>query len=382
METRDTGRRLLIISSEFPPDAGGIGNHAYNLALFFAGEKFRVTVIADQLDASSNVANALHSETPFVFKPVQRNSFLPITYLKRVILSVTHAGKHDWIICSGKFPLWIALILRLVYRRKKMIAVVHGTELDLKAKWARNLTSKALARFDTIISVSEFTKQLLPRGLPSRIPVFVIPNGIDIKEFAEVVTDHTGVLNGNDDVIPIITVGSLTERKGQHHVIAALPALLKLYPKLHYHMVGKPVEKEKLLKLAQKLGVAGSISFHGMLERTALIEILRKSAIKIMLSGHTASGDLEGFGIALLEANALGKPVIAARTGGIPDAVLDHRSGILVNAEDIDQLCAALKEILENYTAYSTHAKEWAATHDWNIIIRQYINVLNNYTTN
>ena len=96
-----------------------------------------------------------------------------------------------------------------------------------------------------------------------------------------------------------------------------------------------------------------------------------------MLSETTPTGDMEGFGIAILEANALGLPAIGAKGCGIEDAVKDKYSGKLIDSKDPVQLKNALHEILSNYEEYSKGAKTWSEYFRWDSIILKYLNVLN-----
>lgn len=287
------------------------------------------------------------------------------------------AHKKDHIICSGKFSLWLAILLRSIYPSKKFIAVVHGSELDLKNRSAKKLTERALKRFDQIIAVSDYTKSFLPENILQKIPVTVIPNGIDMEEFISFQKNHpSNIFSANE--LSLITIGSVTERKGQENVINALPEMLKFFPNIHYHIVGKPVIQKQLETLAKKLKVYDKITFHGMVEREKLLQLLYSSKIKLMLSNHTSEGDFEGFGIAILEANAFSKPSIGAASGGIADAIDHYKTGILVDTKNTNDIANALKDIVNNYESYSFNALQWAAQHDWKILIKKYIEVIEN----
>ncbi|HWB28400.1 MAG TPA: glycosyltransferase family 4 protein [Chitinophagaceae bacterium] len=369
-------KSILIISSEFPPDPGGIGNHSFNLALFFAGEDFEVTVVADINNTSLQKVNSFRSSLPFRFKAVLRKKMAAFTYAQRLTTTVSTAASSQYIICSGKFSLWMISVLKVLYPFKKFIAVVHGTELDLKSKYAKKLTDFSLHRFRAIVAVSSYTQSFLPELVKKDIYNTVIPNGINNKEFSAYLHTRPAFVYSPQDELPVITIGNVTERKGQANVIRALPALLAVFPNLHYHIAGKPTDKERLLTLAENLGVAEHITFHGMLPRQELIALLSRCAVKFMLSNHTKDGDFEGFGIAILEANALGIPAIGSNFGGITDAISNDLTGQLVNVNDPGDITAALSRILSNYPAYAENALQWATQHDWAMIIKQYIHLL------
>lgn len=363
--------KILIISSEFPPNVGGIGNHAYNLANALAEEGFEVEVVADVMDVNDKVLIDFASKQSFKIYWITRKKLVIQSYFGRVFTALSLARKSDKIICSGKFPLWIANLIRLKFPRKELIAVVHGTELDFKSTFPRKLTSYSLGKFNKIIAVSRYTQQFLPKTLPLHILQFVIHNGINGKEFD---LNKTCALPGNP---ALITIGNVTDRKGQENVINALPEILEAFPSVQYHIVGKPTHQQKIEKQAKRLSVEDRIQFYGAVSREDLLQKLQASAIKLMLSNHTAEGDFEGFGIAILEANAFGIPAIGSRDCGIADAIEHRKTGLLVDQYNAGEIAAAVKTIMNGYAAFSGNAKTWAEQHDWKVIVKQYIAALN-----
>ncbi len=360
-------KRILIISYEFPPNVGGIGNHAYNLARSLSNEGFVITVLADTINVDETELSAFSAQQHFSIHWIKRSSFLLQTYIARIVRSVRLAPKADLVICTGKFPLWLSIILRFFNRSKQLVAVVHGSELDIKSTIPKKVTNFALTRFNTIISVSGYTQKFLPATLPATIKKFIIHNGINCTEFTAVQKEQ---LPGTP---VLVTVGSLTERKGQENVVKALPTVRKQHPAVQYHVIGKPVIRERLLELAQRLKVDKLIEMHGAVDRAALLSKLASADVKLMLSNHTRDGDFEGFGIAVLEANAFGIPVIGSKNSGIADAIIDGKTGRLVDPSNTHDIAAALEEILTNYATFSAAAKEWAIQHDWKIIVKEYV---------
>ncbi|MDB5248676.1 MAG: glycosyltransferase [Segetibacter sp.] len=365
-----TGGKILIISSEFPPNVGGIGNHAYNLATALSNEGFAVTVMADIIDVPENDLDEFETKQNFKISWIKRKDFLPKTYLNRIFQAIQLSLKAEKVICSGKFPLWLAILIRIFNARKDLIAVVHGSELDIKSAIPKKLTSYSLSKFNKIVSVSTFTQQFLPKSLPRQIQQFVIHNGINCSEFQ---INRGSALAGTP---ALVTVGSVTERKGQENVVSALPSILAIFPSTKYHVIGKPVIKEKLEKKARELQVDNCVKFYGAVNRDQLLQKLSGATIKLMLSNHTKDGDFEGFGIAVLEANTFGVPVVGSKNSGIADAIVDYRTGILVNQHEPLEVTNAIKMIVKDYSFFSANAKEWALQHDWKIIVKEYVAVL------
>ena len=99
-----------------------------------------------------------------------------------------------------------------------------------------------------------------------------------------------------------------------------------------------------------------------------------------MLSENLDNGDIEGYGIAILEANYLGLPAIGSKGCGIEDAICKGYSGELISNHNPQELIRALDRIMSDYERYSECAIKWAKKHSWNIISDYYINEINNLT--
>lgn len=363
-------KRILIVTSEFPPQPGGIGNHAFNLAKHLQLNNFVVDVIADNRSFSGEEERIFDAELKFKVHRIERIKLRFLMYLKRIVTLFKFMKSSEAIIASGKFSLWMVAFSSLFFD-KKFFAIIHGSEVNYKQKGLKFSIDWSLKRFSKLIAVSNYTKSLVSH-LQS-LNIVVIPNGFESNKW-NLKNKHTLSLKGEPK---LITVGNVTERKGQLNVIKLLPELIKIYPEIHYHCVGIPTQKDKFLKVATLLKVEDYITFHGKVSDENLQELLQSSTIFVMLSSTTETGDVEGFGIAIIEANSLGLPSIGSINCGIEDAILDKKSGVLVPYDDYNLFLNALNDILTNYEKYKNEAKNWAAQHNWDIIIQQYIKVIN-----
>lgn len=360
-------KSILILTSEFPPQSGGIGNHAYNLAKGLQNNKYSVTVLSDIRSKDGKSEVEFDRNLGFKVVRIPRKTVILFSYLNRMRTAFSLSQSNSIILSSGKFSLWLSAFLSLFIKRK-FIAVVHGSEIKLRNKILRKITNLSLKRFNKIIAVSNYTKSLLPSNLKN---IEVIFNGFDMK------MPKPNKFQLKKEPMPVlITVGNVTKRKGQENVIKAIPRLLKKYPDLKYHIVGIPTEKKKLKKLVLELGVEKSVIFDGEVSESTKIDLLQNADVFIMLSQKTKSGDVEGFGIAILEANMLGIPAIGAINCGIEDAIKDGVSGKLIHNKDIFAFEEALEEILKNYDSYSEGAKKWASNFRWERVIKKYLRVL------
>ncbi len=361
-------KNTLIFTSEFPPLPGGIGNHAFNLASHLQKNNYNVTVITDQRNKDIKVDIDFDAKHDFKVVRIERKKPSILTYLNRVIQTFNHIRNNKIIIASGKFPLWIVAILSVFFTKKQFIVVLHGSELGAGGKIGRILTKWSLKQYDKLIAVSNFTKNLALNRQPA-VEIDVINNGFTPK----VITTEVASIQKE---ISIITVGNVTSRKGQQNVIKALPEIRKSFTGIHYHIVGLPTQKNEFQKLAQELNVQDAVLFHGALSDKELHQKMTESKVFFMLSDSLSNGDVEGFGIAVLEANHLGLPAIGSKSSGIADAIKDGYSGRLVDPHNPQEIAEAFSEIVSNYETYSNNAIDWSKKFSWKHIITKYIEVI------
>jgi len=152
----------------------------------------------------------------------------------------------------------------------------------------------------------------------------------------------------NDRVL--LTVGNLVPRKGHDMVIRALPSVLRSVPNVTYLVVSSDFRNfESLDKLAREVGVRDRLVFASDVAMADLPRVYGLCDLFVMPSRAVLEKcDVEGFGIVFLEAAACEKPVIAGRSGGIPDAVLDGETGLLVDPHSADEIASCIVRLLED----------------------------------
>lgn len=358
--------KIILLTSEFPPQPGGIGNHAYNLARELNKKGYCIKVLCDRRSSQGEEEKIFDTSLDFEVIRIPRRKIMLISYWHRIIEAYKLADRCEVFIASGKFPLWLGGLLSLFFQ-KEYIAVIHGSELLLKNKFLRKLTDLSLKKFDKVIAVSNYTRSLIASLNLDKVEV--IHNGFSAPYQAEERKEKP--------MIPIlVTIGNVNRRKGQHNVISSLPLLLKKYPNLQYRIIGIPTEKDRLQELAVELKVEKSIKFYGAVEEAEKCKLLLTSNIFIMLSEITLTNDVEGFGIAILEANSLGIPAVGAKGCGIEEAIKNGFSGLLVNNKEPQEILASIDHIIQNYEEFSVNAREWSANFLWQRVINQYIEII------
>ena len=358
--------KILIVTSEFPPHPGGIGNHALNLAQQLVKNNFNVTVIAPRNNMIED--SAFDSSENFKILRYPLSRFVKFFAIGTLIFISTLKSRKNILIATGQSSLLCTSIFpKLLF--KKSIAIFHGSELRVGSKIIINFLKISISKFDKIVAVSRFSKNCL-LGAKSHLKAIVINNGFDPNRLSRNREKTTPSLNS----VKLITLGSLSYRKGQHNVINSLPHLKKKYGTVFYEMIGKPYIKSDLIELATKLGVENSVKFHGYLSIDDVVEKLLSSDIFVMLSENIENGGVEGFGIAILEANYLGLPAIGSLGCGIEDAISNGYNGKLISNDSPADLYLATRNIIENYKNYSKNSIRWAKERTWELVVEKYKN--------
>jgi len=225
-----------------------------------------------------------------------------------------------------------------------IVASEHNIYRNEKEKrFLRRITNKILSIVtDKMVTVSDaIRKDILryDRFPPSKI--MVLHNGVDTERFKPG-TNYRDIRRqfaiSKDDVV-IGFVGRLVINKGLNYLIEAV-ALLKKSFNVKLLIVGDGSLMEELKKMAKNKGLEESVIFTGM--RRDITDILSSIDIFVL------SSIKEGFPNSLLEAMAMGKPIVATAIGGIPEIIQHGANGLLVQSADIEGLAAAIKTIIDN----------------------------------
>ena len=371
----ESDKKILIISKEFPPSPGGIGRHAADLAYSLNERGYSIDVIANMSYVEQSEIKRFLNNLPDGINI----KLVPIGGIKSVlirIIAIIRALLHSnykKIIVTGLFSLWMGGLIKVLFSRNKVEAFVHGSELNSKVRIYQFLTSWALRKVDKIWAVSNFTAGLIPGSSKlSTDKIQVLPNGIRNSEWKEY-KDVNNDLNWPGKPA-LLTIGNLSPRKGQHRVIKTLPYLIKKWPDIHYHIVGHPSNKQPLEDLINELDVQTNCTIHHRMPgRKDIAQAYLSVDIFIMLSENQPNGDVEGFGIAILEANSLGIPAIGAKGCGIEDAIQSGYNGEIVDGNSFSEIERAIIKILENYDRYSSNSEKWAKKFDWNKLTESFL---------
>lgn len=345
--------RILIATPDFPLWDGGIATVAYEVAKGLHNLGHKVDVMAPIQSAGDT---DLDRTLPFKVHRIKniKSHYLKMYYHIFKMDRLVRRYRYDMVMAQSWYPSGIAASYIAEKYRIKTTVTVHGNEI-LNPRYSTSFWQKRMKKvFETakiIFCVSNFTSQKLIDRIGSSSDISkktsVIYNGVDFKYFtpsepdAELVEKHK--LQGAKI---ILTLARLVERKGHDMVINALPTIKKSIPQVKYVICGKGIYEEKLKELAHKLGLSDDVIFTGFIPNDSRKKYYNICDLYIMPSREiTEKGDVEGFGITYLEANACGKPVIGSNAGGASEAIIDGKSGLLadpLDPDDIARKCIAL----------------------------------------
>ena len=232
----------------------------------------------------------------------------------------------------------------------RTVALTHGHEVWWAKVFPFNLLLRRIgSTVDVLTYLGEFTRSAISKGLTAKAQASMvkIAPGIDVEHF--IPTDATVLRNslGLSDKKVIVSVGRLVHRKGQDHLIEAMPEILKSIPQAHLLLVGEGPYREHLQTLVKKHNLEASVTFIGRIQYKDLPTYICVGDIFAMPSRSRLMGlEVEGLGIVYLEASSCGLPVLAGDSGGAPDALVQNETGLVVDGTDDQQIATAAIKLL------------------------------------
>ena len=347
---RPLGRGILL-TTDFPPVLGGISSYLFNVYRQF--DLSGMTLIAPKharaaaFDEEQNYAAARYAGAPGI--PGMRTAWqvwqmyaAAEKLVKRDRELMLHCGHVNAAIAARKLKRWYGM---------RYLGWTHAVEI--MDEWRRAKIGGALGDADLVITNSEYTRAFVKSAGVEESKIVKVRPGADAEHFRPGM-DASGIrrrlgIEGRPTLLTVARMVKVNRYKGHDVVLRALARVVKAVPDVAYVMVGEGDDVEYLAQLARERGVQDNVVFAGRLKNEELPFIYNACDAFIMCSreDRTRRGVwAEGFGLALVEASACGKPVIAGRSGGVPDAVREGVTGLLVDPTDEVAVAAAIVKIL------------------------------------
>jgi colanic acid/amylovoran biosynthesis glycosyltransferase len=203
------------------------------------------------------------------------------------------------------------------------------------------LSRQQLARMgDLFLCVSDYIRQrVIGMGFPQeRTHVHYI--GIDTEAIQP---------RQSDEESPIVLhVARLVEKKGTEYLIRAFTQMASKVPDVELVIIGEGAFRATLEAQTRALGMEARIFFMGARPHSEVMAMMRKAAVLVLPSVTARTGDAEGLGMVLLEAAALGVPLIGTRHGGISEVIVDGQTGYLVPEREVNMIAVRMHELLSD----------------------------------
>lgn len=234
---------------------------------------------------------------------------------------------------------WVPHTVRAVRCLAKPVSIVAHVRQEIEPAKVRRYE---LNRVEAVIAISRQIEQSLMAGGVLASKVRTLYSGIDLSGIQaqhdrQAIRQRAGIPSG---AVLLGTVANLFPRKGYEVMLRALPAIIRAIPTAHYMIVGSDEcgYADRLKGLAQELKIADRVHIVGFQDP------VQPFLSSLDLYVHPAL--MEGFGIAVVEAMAMGKAVVATTTGGLPEVVAQGETGLLVPPGDAEALAAAVVDLL------------------------------------
>ncbi|AVH24458.1 glycosyltransferase family 4 protein [Nocardia cyriacigeorgica] len=354
--------RTLLVTNDFPPRPGGIQSYLQALAGQLPPDD--LVVYAPRWRGDSHVKFDAEQKFQVVRHPT--TLMLPTPLVMRRAAKLLRSENCDTVWFGAAAPL---ALMSPVLRRagaERILASTHGHEVGWSMLPAARQALRVIGeQTDVVTYVSKYTRARFSAAFGPNAALEYLPPGVDPDVFRPDPAARAELRQryGLGDRPTILCLSRLVPRKGQDALIVAMLQIRERVDGAVLVIAGGGPYEEKLRALAEALGVADSVVFTGRVRSDELAAHHTLADVFAMPARTRGAGlDVEGLGIVYLEASASGVPVVAGRSGGAPETVIEGKTGRVVDGRKIDQIVDALVGILADPEAA---ARMGAAGRQW-----------------
>jgi phosphatidylinositol alpha-1,6-mannosyltransferase len=339
--------KALMVTSSFLPGRGGIETFLAELcaelrpelAVFASGRREGMPVPED-------LGYPVIGHSGTMLAPTPR--------LAAKVIEHAHRLGTDKVLFGTPWPLGL-LGPRLARAGISYAVIVHGAELIVPGAIpiSRTRLARSLAGAELLLPVSRFTSGSLRSLLEGRelpVPhVEVLRARVDLGRFGPG-ADSTGIrrrLGIDEQARVVLAFGRLVRRKGVHRLIDAMPDIRRRVPGALLVVAGTG-PRERALRSRARRGQVRVLFTGRVAEADAPALYATSDVFALPVADRFFGLDVEGLGVVLLEASACETPCVTGRSGGTPEAVIDGKTGFVIEANDRPQLVERIATLLEN----------------------------------
>jgi len=367
--------RIMMLNNEYPPLGGGGSNACKYILKEFADKNLDVDVVTSS--SSNTFEMEKIGDTVNIYKlPINKKdihywtereiitySWKAKTFVKKLM------GEKEYDICHAFFGIPCGAIAYLLRKKVPYIVSLRGSDVPgfndrfgFQYVFLKPIIKSIWKRAGAVVANSKGLKELALLTSPDQ-KISVIYNGIDVSEFKPDLNR-----TNNSDMLRIVCVSRLIERKGIKYLIEAIGKLKDKNIKLV--LVGEGNQEGELKKLAQDLGISNKVDFKGYISHDNIADIYKKSDIFVLPSLN------EGMSNALLEGMASGLTVIVTNTGGTVELV--DGNGIIIPMGDSDAIVDAIRKLMDypdERKRMNIKSRKIAELMDWKAVGESYLKV-------
>ena len=307
--------------------------------------------------------------------------------LRRKILAATRSNIEENaidVVCIGAQDAlgWLVKPLK-IHEKCKVIVYVHGEEVSQAAHSgaAEQTRREVLNRADGLIAVSSFTADLLHKkyGVP-KARITLQNNGVDLDKYSGNLAVDARQKNALPEGPFVFACGRLVDRKGFDKLVEAWPSVVAAIPGIKLLIGGKGPLGAALKEHITDLGIQDNVQMLGWMNEDVMAAAYGLAAVFAMPNRTMPDGDTEGFGLVFLEAAAMGTPSVGGRAGGAVDAIIDGKTGILVDGCKTSEISDALIRVLTDDLLLKTLASQaqgHARSQGWKTKTQEFLAYIN-----
>ena len=338
---------MIIITTQcFAPKIGGIESLMTGMAEAMAKHGVEVLVLADGKTHETDHKQNYKIKRFSGWKPLRR--LAKARYLEKICSN----KKVEAIYADS----WKSIEYLKKYK-KKILVLAHGTEIP-KQYWSvmldllrfkRNRITNSYRGVYKILANSSYTKDLMQASLKIDTNLIkIIHPGIDVYDDFITDEDKINVANIIGKKSPVITtLARVEERKGHVFILNALPKIKEKFPNVLYLIAGKGPYLENIKKITKEMNLEANVKFLGWITEPEKSLILKLSDLFVM-TPTTVRESVEGFGMAYIDASFHGVASIGSDSGGVSDAILDNKTGIICESGNQKMITEKILLLLEN----------------------------------
>ena len=375
---RNQSKNIVISTQCFSPVLGGMENLMKGLAESLYKKDFNIFVFAD----SKKTLDEEKHDKQLSYEIIRYGGLKIIRKRRKstdIKKFINFKKNINCIICDS----WKSaenLIKNKIANTEKIFCLAHGNDILVnKNIIKRKRIKKTLSETNYVIANSYFTKKRITNlGVKSNKIKVIYPGVENIYFNSEINNNNLGKYKNFKPIL--LTIARLEKRKNHKKIIYAINELIKDFKNLLYLIAGDGPEMKKIRKLINKLNLKKNVKILGKVNEKDKAFLFKISDLHVMPTMQDKrSISVEGFGISYIEAGMHGIPSISSGLGGTKESVIDGKTGIICNPNNVSSIKDSIRKALINkkmYKKLSINSKNFSKKFLWKNTIRNYLKLI------